>query len=102
MIWCMNVFKKIWIIFLKATYRTCGEATYLMAKEECAKLTSSERSRLHRHMSRCKYCNAYLHEQEFLAHNIDVIKHNIEVDKYLYFLTPEQKERLKNGLKANE
>jgi len=98
----MNIFKKLWIIYLKATYRTCGEATLLMAKEECAKLTKDERSKLQRHMSRCTYCNAYKHQHEFIAKNMDVMKHNVEVDKYLYFLTPEQKERLKTGIKLSD
>jgi len=98
----MNIFKKIWIVYLKAKFRTCGEATFLMAKEECAKLSDEERGKLKRHMSRCKYCNAYKHQHELIAQNLEVMKHNIEVDKYLYFLTPEQKERLKTGIKNDE
>ena len=95
----MNIFQKLKIFYLKAVYRTCGEATFLMAKEECAKLSPEERGKLSRHMSRCPYCNAYKHQHEILAKNMDFVRHNIEVDQYLYFLTPEQKERLKKGIK---
>ncbi len=94
----MTIWKKIWITFFKLFYRTCGEATYLMAKEECAHLSPIERIKLKRHMSKCKYCNCYKKEQELLMHSIDKMKHDVEVDKYLYFLTPEQKQRLKNGI----
>lgn len=92
----MNVFKRIWIKFLKAVFCTCGEATYLMAKEECDQLSLVERTKLRLHLWKCKYCKMYKAEQELLAHSLDKLRNDVEVDKYLYYLTPEQKERLKS------
>ena len=94
----MNILKKTWIRFLKATFCTCGEITFLLAKEECSKLSFREKLKVKMHLWKCNYCRYYIEEQKFVLKSLDTLNHKIELDKFLYHLTPEQKERLKKSL----
>jgi len=95
----MNVFTKVWISFLKATFFTCKEGTFLLAKEECTKLALKERVRLKMHLAKCKYCQAYIREHKALAGVIDHMKLDVDNDRFIFYLTPEQEERLNNAIK---
>lgn len=95
----MNFFTKCKIKVIKMFIVPCERATFLMAKKTLTKLTLRERYQLKMHMLKCGWCQDYEHEHKLLDTVLMRMKHDVEMSKYYFSMTAEQKQKIADALK---
>lgn len=97
----MTFFTKLKIRIIKLFIVPCQRATYLMAKQTLTKLSMRERMQLRMHMWKCGWCQDYDTEHQLLDTVLSKMKQDVELSKYYFSMTPEQKQKITEAIKLN-
>jgi|GEM_PF-2391290 len=98
----MNVFLKTFIKVIRPLIISCEEATYLKMLEKHDKLSWRKRVNLRCHVWRCRLCQRYIKEWEFLEKAIAKLDHQYETTDATFRLSDKKKGEIHKCLCENK
>lgn len=97
----MNIFLKTFIKVIRPFIISCEEATYLKMLEKHDKLSLVKRINLHCHVWRCKLCQRYIKEWDFLEKAIYEMDHKYQTEDATFKLSDKKKQEIHQCLCDN-
>ncbi len=94
----MNIFLKTFIKIIRPFIISCEEATYLKILEKHDKLPWHKRVNLHCHVWRCRLCQRYIREWEFLDKAIAQMDERYKTEDATFKLSDAKKEEMRRCL----
>jgi hypothetical protein len=91
----MNIFLKTFIRIVRPFIISCQEATYLKMLEKHDKLPLKKKINLRCHVWRCKLCQRYIREWEFIEKAVRKLNNEPEPATAAYKLSDAKKEEIK-------